>query len=297
MSLKRTDKVVIPGRYLIKLLIELAFFALALFFYSISEPTWDKFGKLGPGLHVLLRFGLFLFGVSLAVRLLAMVYRHRKHLPYNRKDNVTLGLSNISILVITIYALISALELTGLSPEKMFYSLSIVAAAFAILSKDFIVDILSGIAISFSKEISIDDFVKIGEHRGKIIDINITKTALLNEDDDIIFLPNHTAFGSEIINYTKKQIKKTSIDFEIPTTNITSIEDLEEQLIKSLSEYHHLIEPNSYLLRVVNIKKDFLQLKFQYNLIQFTREMERQIKRKAIRSLVRIIYQGKSKER
>ena len=293
--MKSQVKVPIPVRYLVKLGVELVLFGCALFLYTISEDWVDTMGKLGPGLHILLRFAMFLFGLSLLVRILAMIYRQRKHLPYRKKDNVTLGLSNISILIVTVYAVISSFELIGLSPKDIFTSLSIVAAAFAILSKDFITDIISGIVISFSKEISIDDFVKVGDLRGKIIDINITKTALLNEDDDIIFLPNSTVFRGDIINYTKKQIKKTNIDFEVPTGSFSSVDDLEASLIKSLSEYHHLIEPNSYLLRVVSIKKDFIQFKFQYNLIQFTREMERQIKRKCIRSVVKIIYQGKSK--
>ena len=293
--MKSQNKVAIPARYLIKLIVELGLFGFALFLYSISEEWVSQFTKLGPGIHILIRFAMFLFGLSLLVRLLAMIYRHRKHLPYNKKDNVTIGLSNISLMVVTIYTVISLFELLGLSPEKIFTSLSIVAAAFAILSKDFITDIISGIIITFSKEISIDDFVKVGDLRGKIIDINITKTALLNEDDDIIFLPNSTVFRGDIINYTKKQIKKTNIDFEVPTGSFNSVDDLEDQLIKSLSEYHHLIEPNSYLLRVVQIKKDFIAFKFQYNLIQFTREMERQIKRKCIRSVVKIIYQGKSR--
>ena len=293
--MKSQVKVPIPVRYLVKLGVELVLFGCALFLYTISEDWVDTMGKLGPGLHILLRFAMFLFGLSLLVRILAMIYRQRKHLPYRKKDNVTLGLSNISILIVTVYAVISSFELIGLSPKDIFTSLSIVAAAFAILSKDFITDIISGIVISFSKEISIDDFVKVGDLRGKIIDINITKTALLNEDDDIIFLPNSTVFRGDIINYTKKQIKKTNIDFEVPTGSFSSVDDLEASLIKSLSEYHHLIEPNSYLLRVVNIKKDYIQFKFQYNLIQFTREMERQIKRKCIRSVVKIIYQGKPK--
>jgi small-conductance mechanosensitive channel len=285
----------IPTRYLIKLLAELLLFGFALFLYSISEDWLARFGKMGPGLHILLHFLMFLFGLSLVVRLLAIIYRQRKHLAYNKKDNVTLGLSNISIMVVTVYAIISGFELIGLSPRDIFTSLSIVAAAMAILSKDFITDILSGIVIAFSKEISIDDFVKIGDLRGKIIDINITKTALLNEDDDLIFLPNSTVFRGDIINYTKKQIKKTNIDFEVPTGSFSTVEDLEEALIKSLAEYHALIEPNSYFLRVVHIRKDFIAFKFQYNLIHFTREMERQIKRKCVRSIVRIIHQGKPK--
>ena len=288
--------IIIPGRYLLKLAIEIALLGIVLFIYTISHSWLEDTKPIGPTILVLLRFVIFLFVVGIAVRLLAMVYRHRKHLPYNKKDNVTLGLSNISIMIIAVYGLISAFEIIGLKPGQIFTSLSIVAAAFAILSKDFFADIISGIVISFSKEITIDDYVKIGEYRGKIIDINIAKIALLNEDDDIVFMPNSTVFTSDIINYTKKQIKKTSIDFEVPTTSITTIEDLEEQLMISLSEYHHLIEPNSYNIRVVHIKKDFLVLKFQYSLIQFSREMERQIKRKAVRYIVRNINAARLQE-
>jgi small-conductance mechanosensitive channel len=294
--LKQRTQIIIPGRYVFKLALEVALLGITLFVYSVSHNWLDDLGRLGPMLLILLRFIIFLFGVGLLVRLLAMIYRHRKHLPYNKKDNVTLGLSNISIMVIAVYAIITAFSLMGLNPEKIFTSLSIVAAAFAILSKDFFADIISGIVISFSKEISIDDYVKIGDYRGKIIDINIAKIALLNEDDDIVFMPNSTVFTSDIINYTKKQIKKTSIDFEVPTNSIKTIEDLEDQLIVSLSEYHHLIEPNSYNVRVVHIRKDFLVLKFQYSLIQFSREMERQIKRKAVRYIVRNINLARIQE-
>ena len=280
---------------MIKLIVELALLCLVAFLYSISESWLDDVSFIGPVFLVILRFLIFLFGASLVVRLLAMFYRGRKHLPYHKRDNVTTGLSNLFIMFIAAYGFISIFGLFGISLAHMFTTLSIVAAAIAIISKDFFADIISGVVISFSKEISIDDYVKIGDHRGKILDINIAKTALLNEDDDIIFIPNSTVFTSDVINYTKKQIKKTSIEFEIPTGSINSIEELEEQLILSLVDYHHLIEPNSYYLRVIFIRKDFLSLKFQYNLIQFSREMERQIKRKAVRHIVKNITNAKAK--
>jgi len=293
--LPRNTRIPIPFRYVVKLLVELALLCLVAFLSSISATWLDDFSFAGPVLLVILRFLIFLFGASLVVRLLAMIYRGRKHLPYHKRDNVTTGLSNLFIMFIAVYGIISIFGLFGISLGHMFTSLSIVAAAIAIISKDFVADIISGVVISFSKEISIDDYVKIGDHRGKILDINIAKTALLNEDDDIIFIPNSTVFTSDVINYTKKQIKKTSIEFEVPAGSINSIEELEEQLILSLADYHHLIEPNSYYLRVIHIRKDFFSLKFQYNLIQFSREMERQIKRKAVRHIVKNIASAKTK--
>lgn len=287
--MSRRTRIPIPFRYLAKLLVEILLVGIVAFIYSKRNQWLDDFSEAGPITLVILRFLILLFGASLVVRLLAMIYRGRKHLPYHKRDNVTTGLSNLFMMFIFVYGFISIFGLFGISLGHMFTTLSIVGAAIAIISKDFVADIISGIVISFSREISIDDYVKIGENRGKIIDINIAKTALLNEDDDIIFLPNSTVFTSDVINYTKKQIKKTSIEFEVPTGGISSIEELEEQLIQSLAEYHHLIEPNSYFLRVIHIKKDYLSLKFQYSLIQFSRELERQIKRKAVRHIVKNI--------
>jgi small-conductance mechanosensitive channel len=287
------SRVAIPPRYLAKLAVELILLAGVVVLYGMGHLLFADTPRLQTILLVSLRFVIFLFGASLLVRLLAMIYRSRKHLPYHKKDNVTIGLSNLFILFIGIYGVISVFGLFGVSISTMFTTLSIVAAALAILSKDFFADIISGMVISFSREISIEDYVKVGEHKGKIIDINITKTALLNEDDDIIFLPNSTVFSSDIINYTKKQIKKTTIEFEVPTGAFPSVDQLEEQLRAAMDEFHHLIEPNSYSLRVVNIKKDLITYKFQYSLVQFNRDLERQVKRKAVRHLIRILHSVK----
>ena len=70
--------------------------------------------------------------------------------------------NNLTYLIMFGYAVLSIFSLMGMPPARMFTSLSIVAAAIAILSKDFIADVISGMIISFSSEISIDDYVKFG---------------------------------------------------------------------------------------------------------------------------------------
>jgi len=119
----------------------------------------------------------------------------------------------------------------GIDFKSLLTSLSIVAAAIAIISKDYVSGIISGIIISFSKEINIDDYVKIGDNTGKILEINLSKITLLNDDDDIIYIPNDKVYMSEIINYTKKEIKKVSIDFELSIKYHTTIECLKTTLL------------------------------------------------------------------
>ena len=73
----------------------------------------------------------------------------------------------------------------------------------------------------------INDYVKIGTVKGKIIDINLTKIALLNDDDDVIFLPNNRVFTSDIINYTRREIRKVSVDFEMDLKALHTVEELD----------------------------------------------------------------------
>lgn len=128
-------------------------------------------------------------------------------------------------------------------------SLSIVAAAIAIISKEYVSCIISGIIISFSKEINIDDYVRIGDTKGKILDINLTKITVLNEDDDVIYIPNDRAYMADIINYTKKEIKKVSIDFELGMEYHTTIEQLERVFLLHLKNIISLLSPTHLISR------------------------------------------------
>ncbi|MCF8246174.1 MAG: mechanosensitive ion channel family protein [Saprospiraceae bacterium] len=236
--------------------------------------------------NILLNFLILLLGLNLLKIGAVALYRRRQNLPADRPDNVMVGIENIYILLTTAVVLIAFLSFFGIDIKSLFTGLTIVAAAIAIITKDYIANIISGISISFSDEISIGDYVKIAENKGKVMDISISRIALLNDDDDTIFIPNDTVFTSNIINYTKKGIRKVSIEFEMNLTFLDTIEELENDLIECLCDHHGSIEEGSFELKIVEIKKDSLDLKFQYTLKSINRELERDIRRKTVRRVV-----------
>ena len=223
-----------------------------------------------------------------------MVYRIRKKLAYKFTDNVIVGVNNVYYLIVTIGVIIMLFGFWGIDMGKLLTSLSIFAAALAIISKEFVASIISGIIISFSNDINIDDYVKIGNNKGKILDINLAKISLLNEDDDIIFIPNDKVYMSDIINYTRRDIKKVSIDFELDLLHLTSITSLEDALKNNIKEFLHLIEPNTVALKIVDIHKDYILFKFQFKLKEVNRELEKIIRKKTVRIIVDIINQHKT---
>lgn len=249
----------------------------------VLGPEYDYFAD------IVIRYFIFALGLSVVISILSWLYRRGKKMKPGQVDNVILGLQNIYYLLITGGLIMTILGFWKIDFQTLFTTLSIVAAAIAIISKDFIAEIISGIIISFSKEVSIDDYLKIGEQKGKIIDITLTKIALLNDDDDLIYIPNTMAFSSQIVNYTKREIKKISIEFEVMIQGLKTVEELETDLARAIAEYEEHIVPNSYNLKIVEIRRDSLSLKFQYTLDHINRELEREIRRKTVRQVVNYV--------
>ncbi len=204
-------------------------------------------------------------------------------------DNFIIGVGQIYSLLLVIGVVIGLLSLFRIQVKELFTSLSIVFAGIAILTKDYISNMINGMIMTFSSQLSIGDNVSIGQHRGKITDITLQNIHLLNDDDDMIYIPNNVAMNSEVVNYTKREVKRTSIDFEIDLKHLKTVEELEKILIDALNPFKELIKPESYYLRVAEVKKEHVALKFQYILKEPNKDLERQIRRRTVRRLVEII--------
>ena len=214
---------------------------------------------------------------------------YRKRHKVRTDDNFIIGVGHIYQLLVVIGIIVGILSLFQINVKELFTSLSIIFAGIAIITKDYISNVINGMIITFSGQLSLNDNVSIGVHRGKILDITLQNIHLLNDDDDVIYIPNNVVMTSEVVNYTKREIKRTSIDFEIDLKYLTTVEALEKSLIETLSPFFDLIKDDSYYLRVAEVRKDYVSMKFQYILKDPNKELERQIRRRTIRRLVEII--------
>lgn len=243
-------------------------------------------------IQVFIRFLIYILIVNISLRATRRFYRRKKQLSDHSSDNVILGLKNIYYLFFAAGIFISLLSLFEVDFMTFFTSISIVAAALAIITREYIGDIISGIMLSFSSYFKPNDYVKIGEVSGKIIDITLSKVVLLSDDDNIIVIPNNKAFTSEIINHTRKASKKVSIEFDIDLLIFSTVEELEDALIRSLAEYTQYIDPVSYELRIEKIHAETLSLKFQYLLLRVDRKIEKEIRKNTVRRVVNFVKEN-----
>src|SRR5690606_34412589 len=128
-----------------------------------------------------------LLGIDVLEWLLKIVYQRKRGTLLN--DNYVLGLEQFARIISFSMAVLFGLSLFQINIKQLFTTLSIVAAAIAIITKEYIAQIISGMVITFTNHLSLNDHVKINGHKGKITDIDLFNVHLMNEDDDLLLIP------------------------------------------------------------------------------------------------------------
>ncbi|MCP9237608.1 mechanosensitive ion channel family protein [Lewinella sp. JB7] len=235
--------------------------------------------------RVLLYFAMTVAILNVTTRFVKWLYRRRNYAKRRGAKNFVYGVENIRKLLLGAVVIFTIFSLIGIDFRTLFTSLSIVAAAIAIVSKDFVNDLIVGIYYSFTDVFEVGDYVRFYTYRGRVADIGLLKVKILNDNDDVVILPNGKVYSNEIINYTRRDVRLMSVDFEMDIRAIKNIDQLEVELRESINAYAEMIEHDSYLLKIVEVKKDFMELKFQFRLKSFDRAQQREIKRKVVREI------------
>lgn len=277
------------------------FLKLALFIIvMVIDSYWNQFFEMaGINEHRISAILFFLAGNLIVIfcRFLISYFYviRRKKLDAN-KDNFLFGLMRISSIINFIIFVISIFIFFNIDFIKFFTSISIIAAAIAILSKDYISNMINGMIIMFNDEVMIGDYIKINEHRGTIIDITFINVHLLDDNGDIIYFPNSMMLTEEVTNFTRRGINKVNIHFEMDIQHLKNVDELESYLIECLKPFYASIKSNSFFLRTVTVKKDQIDFSFQYIIKRHDLKLEKEIRKMVMRNLVEFISRKKEQE-
>jgi len=246
----------------------------------------DKLIEIG---FSFIRFALVVGFVILVQQLLIWWYRRSKKIPQKQNDNFIFGIRNLFKALLFLMLFVFIFSLFGIDFKSMVTSMSIVAAALVLIFKEYISDFLVGIYFGFSKDFEIGDYISTNNMKGKVIELSLFKTKLLNDDDDLISIPNIKLYNTELINYTKRDYRVLSVDFQMMIEKVKGLEALEEELFRSLEEYYDFLELDSFNLKIVKMEKDSMDLKFQYQLKQIDQKKMKEIRKKTVRSIFNYI--------
>ncbi len=214
---------------------------------------------------------------------------------YNARDsqkrergNFVLGINRLTAVLNTVFFVIAIMTAFGINPKDFITSITIVAMAIAVIFKDYITNMISGLIVMFSEQLSVGDRIKVGEHKGRIIDITFANLVLQDEEDDIVMVPNNLVFTATFMNLSAHQSSLFTVKFELPLEVSLHIEELEEHLRLSLTTHPNLeIKEDEFQVKVLEIGKDYVRYKLDLYAVTNSNRMHRNIENEILKEIIK----------
>jgi small-conductance mechanosensitive channel len=220
------------------------------------------------------------------LRFLIISLYNARHANRSVRGNFVLGINRLTAIINAILFIVAVMVTFGINPVNFVTSLTFVAMAIAVLFRDYITNMLSGLFIMFSEQLSVGDRIQVGDHKGRIVDVTFANIILQNEEDDIVMVPNNMVFTNSMVNLSAHRSNLFTVKFELPLYVATDITTLEKEIQSVLVNHPNLDEEIPPELHVEEIGKDFVRYKIELYAISVSNKLHRQIENEILREIL-----------
>lgn len=231
----------------------------SLLFYFPKK--WVEYGLLPAVIEILFYYFALSLLMGFVKSFFVFLYKKKNEYTPDYFDNFILGIDRVSLLILNLTFFFLFLYLLNVNIRDFMTSISIFAVALVLIFKDYISNMINGMIIMFSPDLNLKEYIKIGEHKGRIINISFLNTEIRTEEGDIVFIPNTQMITEKVTNYSKSNIKKVRYDFKLPLSYAGKIEELTSYVSKGLcKEFEGLISEENITIKINTLDKDNIHL-------------------------------------
>lgn len=216
------------------------------------------------------------------------IYKKKNRLPERRVDNFTLGVKRLSSFIFFLIFIFVFIDVAIIDISKLFTSISIMIAAIGLLFRDYISNFVNGVNIMFSGRFQLREYVKIGDHKGKIRDLTFTHVKLVTDLKDVVYVPNNLVLSKEVVNYSKSQIKNIAVPIVVDKNRFGDYKELRKHIINEAYKKFGAVIANkdNIKVNVESFEKDSVKWTVGYTVVLYDFELERNIRNFTIDTVV-----------
>ncbi|MBQ4562598.1 MAG: mechanosensitive ion channel family protein [Clostridia bacterium] len=188
-------------------------------------------GELTVG-NILIAIVVFLICAVVIKVILGIV---RKTGEKSKLDNSAVGFI-VTVARIGLYfiAIIISCDFIGIPVSSLVAVLSIAGLALSLSVQDLLSNLISGFVILITKPFIGGDFIEIAGKSGLVKTIGFMHTTLLTPDNKTIYIPNHEVSVSNIINYTREDMRR--VDLVVSASYDHTAEEVRKSITKSFGK-------------------------------------------------------------
>lgn len=182
---------------------------------NASQIAQSFLTDVPPFLLSVAQAGLFLLLGFWVAKIARKVIRSRA-MASERIDN-TLGvfISSIAYYLILAFVFIAVLQLFGFEATSLIAVLGATTLAIGLALQGTLSHVAAGVMLVLFRPYKLAEFVSIGGESGTVEEINLFFTQLVTPQNVDVIVPNGDAWGSTIINYSRKATRRLDITFGI----------------------------------------------------------------------------------
>ena len=280
MTTQQKDTNPIP--FCVKLILWTLLYA-SFWYYSAFYDLYPWLNNLSNGLNLFLTSSIF-FSIGRYILIGIYKKRHEKRVV---RGNFVLGVNRLTVVLNTSMAAVSLMIALGIDPREFMTSLTIVAMAIAVTFREYITNLISGLFIMFSDQLSVGDRVEIADYKGRIVDINFSSLVIQNEEDDMVMVPNNMVFTSPMVNLSAHRSNLFLVRFELPLSTGIKVHELEQRLQSVLQHHPYLTGEDDLSLTVAEIGKDWVKYKMEVHATSKANKVHKQIENEMLKEVLK----------
>lgn len=158
---------------------------------------------------------LFLIIGFWAAALIRRTIRKRSIASARIDDTLGVFISNIAYYLIFVFVIIAVLQLFGFEATSLIAVLGAATLAIGLALQGTLSHVAAGVMLVMFRPYKLYEFVRIGGESGTVEEINLFFTQLVTPQNVEVTVPNGDAWGSTIVNYSRKPTRRLDITFGI----------------------------------------------------------------------------------
>lgn len=152
-------------------------------------------------------------------------------------------MTKVMRLIIFLLAVAMIASVWGLDVGGFVAGLGIGGLAFALAAKDTLANMFGGAVLITEKPFTIGDWIIVGDVEGTVEDINFRSTKIRRFNKSIVTVPNSRVADSNIINFSKRDIRRISYELKIhidtPIDKVKTVVSAIENMLIDHKDIHN----------------------------------------------------------
>jgi len=183
-----------------------------------------------------IKLGFALFILVITLKLTKIIKRLIKKSLVNHQVNVTLIPFLITLVDLAgkLVALVVAGSIIGITTTSFVALLGTAGLAIGLALQGSLANFAGGVLILLLRPFSVNDYIQVANHEGRVRAIQIFYTILTSIDNKTIVIPNGNVMKNIIVNYSHEKIRRVKVDVGVSyQTDLVKAKKILEQLART----------------------------------------------------------------